>query len=291
MTEFYIGNRLAHSELNKALGQSLPKLNNKMAETLRSVAMKQGIKKTQQGAKLEFYAVSKEQLDTLTKASTQTLMALKGVEWRPLITVDAQKMTEALRKVNARYTGGMDYKTHQKYLKELEQAVEDSLHKIAEDKKVARPSKPKLGDNPYKVGDLLVEKWKYDAPKEFRQVARSATRIARVSKAYVWLEYVAFKDVMKVPVWANTESAKEVFKNVAAYGSGDQQFSSHGHFIPLNSNRYALEWTPQLDYNKKLVRHRWDKVAGKDYATGLVETGVDNDAEVGYCYSYEPRYD
>jgi hypothetical protein len=59
----------------------------------------------------------------------------------------------------------------------------------------------------------------------------------------------------------------------------------------LNSNRYALEWTPQLDYNKKLVRHRWDKVAGKDYATGLVETGVDNNAEVGYCYSYEPRWD
>jgi hypothetical protein len=154
MTEFYIGNRLAHSELNKALGQSLPKLNNKMAETLRSVAMKQGIKKTQQGAKLEFYAVSKEQLDTLTKASTQTLMALKGVEWRPLITVDAQKMTEALRKVNARYTGGMDYKTHQKYLKELEQAVEDSLHKISEDKKTA---KAKYTNPGLKVGDIIGE--------------------------------------------------------------------------------------------------------------------------------------
>lgn len=291
MSEYYIGSRLTQHETATAFGSSLPKLNNKMAETLRSVAMKQGIKKTQQGSKLEFYAVSKEQLDTLTRASTQTMMALKGVEWRPLITVDADKMVEALNKVNARYKGGMDYKTHQKYLKELETAVEDSLHKIAEDKKVARPSKPKLGDNPYQVGDLLVNQWKYDTPKEFKQVPRSNRRIARVSKAYVWLEYVAFKDSMKVPVWANTESAKEVFKNVDAYGDGSQQHNSHGHFIPLKSNSYALEWKPELDYNKKLVRHRWDKIARKDYKTGEFETGVDNSAKVGYCYSYEPRWD
>ena len=47
MAEFYIGSRNNWDAIQKVAGGSVPKLNQKLAETLRSVAMKQGIKKSQ----------------------------------------------------------------------------------------------------------------------------------------------------------------------------------------------------------------------------------------------------
>jgi hypothetical protein len=257
MSEFYIGNRLDPREINKALGQSLPKLNNKMAETLRSVAMKQGIKKTQQGARLEFYAVSKEQLDTLTKASTQTFMALKGVEWRPLITVDAKKMTEALRKVNARYTGGMDYKTHQKYLKELEAAVEDSLHKIAEDTKtVKQPSRnPLKGNiNNVQVGDIIhVRLSNYARRGEL-------VRITKTTEKSFWYE----KIMPHGEVISNPDYALAHFKDVQVT---HRSASGHNFTIPYLPNKDAFKVVNDY-YGKPTVgMKRWD---GEKVSVGYV---------------------
>jgi hypothetical protein len=291
MAEYYIGNRSSRDDMRKVLGvDRLSILNGRMSETLRSLALKKGIQKTQAGKKLEFFAVTEEQLATLTRATTQTIMALKGIEWRPLITVDATKMVNAINTVNAKYSHRMDSATHRKYTKELEQAIEDSLHKIAEDKKINRPSQPKLADNPYKVGDLIVNNWRHIAPKEFTQTAYSSLRVAKVTKAYVWLERIGFKR-SDIGVWSNSKSAKDTLNNVETFGNlEDQCWSNHGHFIPLEYNKFLLEWQPEVDYDKKLIRHRWDKIASKNYRTGESDTNIDNTARVGYCYAHEPNY-
>ena len=194
------------------------------------------------------------------------------MDFRPLIAVDKEVMVEAITQVNNQYGGRMDYATHQKYLKDLKQAVSSSVVKLQEDKVVERKQQPKLAPNPYKVGDLLLsEEFKY--VKDF-DGKYSDTRVSRVTDAYVWLERLVLKEHR---IWSNTETAKKYFNNVKAYGE-TQQGWCHGHFIPFEGNEEHLEWTPVTK------RYRWDKV-------GMYSEDFNrkNDAQVGYCYSYEAR--
>ena len=115
---------------------------------------KQGIKKTEQGGRLGFYAVTKDEMDKLCNAKLQMLETLKGSQpVRPLIAVDADKMTDGIDATNSRYQGGMDHATHRKYLRELEQAVEDSVVKIGEDLNTRK--KTERCSHDYAVGDWI----------------------------------------------------------------------------------------------------------------------------------------
>ena len=55
MTNLYIGTRASYKDINTVLDRSVSRLNQRMSETLRTIAMKQGIKKTEQRARLEFF--------------------------------------------------------------------------------------------------------------------------------------------------------------------------------------------------------------------------------------------
>ena len=260
MTEFYIGSRLTQRETATAFGDALPKLNNKLAETLRSVAMKQGIKKTQQGNKLEFYAVSEEQLQKLTKASAQTFYALKGVDWHPLITVDAKKMVEALKAVNAKYSRGMDFKTHQKYLKELEAAVEDSLHKISEDKKTVKKASrhPLKGNtNNLTVGDIThVRLSNYARRGEL-------VRITKTTEKSFWYE----KIMPQGEVISNPDYALMMFKDVIVKHRGA---SGHNFTIPYLANKDAFKVVNAYNGLPECGMKRWDgETASIGYVSDL----------------------
>lgn len=285
MAQYYIATRASFADMHAAVGNRVSRLNQKMATTLRQAAMSLDIKqKTKDGGRLEFYAVDQSGFDTLTDSKTKTFALLKGTGTvRPLAWLDRNALHTAIDKVNAKYGGRMDYKTHQQYLRELRDTTKTLLTKLEADVPTARPQRPALAANPFKVGDLLSYDWPYSAPKGFEVL--SNCRVARVSKAYVWLEMVAFKDHMGVTsVWSNTDSAKEVFCDVQAYGTA-QQGENHGHFIPLATNSNALEWQPQRDYANRLVRHRWDKVI--TYRRKPQPAGT----PTGYCYGYEPRWD
>jgi hypothetical protein len=139
MKQFYIGTRSNWNTMNDVAGTSVSKLNTRMSETIRSAALKQGIKKTQDGKKLEFYLVSEEQLQKLTNPATATLAALKhGADWHPLIAVDKDIMVAAISQVNAKYGNRMPRDVFAKYNAELLAGVESAVVKLAEDKKVAR---------------------------------------------------------------------------------------------------------------------------------------------------------
>ncbi len=154
MSKFYIASRVSHDDMTKILGRPSSRLNQKMSATLRSVAMKQGIAKTSSGRRLEFYSVDKAALDTLTAPTAASMNALKfDIDWRPLLIVDAEKMSAGIAKVNTKYPRSMTRDLHKQYLNDLESAVEDSVVKIAEDIKSQRKSYPNPG---IKVGDWVT---------------------------------------------------------------------------------------------------------------------------------------
>jgi hypothetical protein len=281
---YYIATRASFGNMETALGHPVSRLNQKLSVTLRQAAMSLDIKQnTKDGGRLEFYSVSDEDYARLIDPHQKLINLLKDdVSVRPLASMVTENLQKALAKVNSQYTGRMDYKTHQKYLSDLKKATSALLIKLEDDVKPQREAKPKLAANPYKVGDLFTADWEYSAPKEFEKYANC--RVARVSNAYVWLEYVGFKKEMNISgAWSNTESAKKVFKKAKGYGKGGMD--DHGHFIPLKDNQFAFEWVPVKNYKGQLVRQRWDKVAGYR-VKHLGQKG-----EVGYCYSYTPSYD
>jgi hypothetical protein len=282
MKQYYIGCRCSFSEMEKVVGNKVSRLNQKMSERIRRVAMDMGIKKnTKDGGRLEFYLVDEDAFNNLTLPSMMTYVALKAdTDYRPLVAVDRELMATAIETINAQYGHqGMDYKTYNKYNADLTKAVMSSVVKIQDDKVAERKQQPKLGPNPYNVGDLLTyERWKYRDGWE----NHANTRVARATSAYVWLEVLT---TIHGP-WYNTQTAVEHFLNVKHYGNlDDQTWTEHGHFIPLKHNPTNLVWQPVLK------KYRWDKLirwtkssAGKDH------TGVDNKAEVGVCYHHEPNY-
>lgn len=282
MSDFYIANRLGFNEMSKVVPKAF-RLNQSMSNTLRSIAMDLGIQKSQKGKRLEFYRVTEEELKSLTAPSTATLLALKdNIEWRPLLAVDQEVMSKNIETVNAQYPRRMDNATHRKYLADLKAAVATAVVKLNEDKKLARPKKAALGDNPFKVGDLIPYKWDHGAPKEFAD-QYSCSRVVRVTKSYVELEYLGFKDDK---VWANTKNALDMFEGVVSYGHDRQSYGDHGHFIPFKGNEGLFHWVTPKKYNGKSSMIRWDKLT-----TYKGELRRNNDAEIGYCYSYEARYD
>lgn len=284
MSMYYVATRASFKEMETAVGARVGRLNQKMAATLRKAAMKLDIRQnTRDGGRLEFYSVDQSGYDMLTDGKTKMFAILKGApNVRPLAYLVEQDMNAAIDAVNKKYGGRMDYATHRKYMTELKNTTGALLVKLEPDVKTVRESRPKLGPNPYRVGDLFTANWEYSAPKEFRDYANC--RVARATDAYVWLEYVNFKDTVGVRgSWSNTDSARTAFDNVESYGTSSQ-WENHGHFIPLKHNAGVLDWFPVKDYKGRLIRHRWDKVAGYR-VRHLGQTG-----EVGYCYSTEPNY-
>ena len=240
MADFYIGSRNGWDTINKAAGGRVGKLNGKMTDTLASVAMKQGIKKTQLGKKLEFYGVNKEQLDRLVDPATAFMLKLgDGVDFRPLITVDGAKMTSGLNKVNSQYSGRMDYKTHQKYLADLFKAVEDSVFKINEDTKTQK----KTYSNPgYKVGDHIGHSEGHNSRTHFPAVI---TKITDAGYQYRVYRPCFNIDTNNPKNWAEKHT---IIKDATGWGdhwTGEVKvpFLANKHLFLLEPKTYTKRWT------------------------------------------------
>jgi hypothetical protein len=224
MTNLYIGTRAEYKDINTALGRSVSRLNQRMSDTLRSIARKQGIKKTEQRARLEFYSVNKEELDKLCSEKHQMLISLKGNQpLRPLIAVDADKMNAGIVETNSRYNGRMDSDTHHKYLKELEQAVEDSVVKIGEDLNIRK--RAESGTHDYAVGDWIEVYGDYG-------FFFGHARITRVTKASYWYELASIYNGR----FNNYNTAVSMFKNVTGWNR-DQEWD---FTIPYKGNEEAF---------------------------------------------------
>jgi len=300
--DYYIGVRSDFNTMGKLLDRPMSRLNTGMANHLRTTAMRKGIKKTEQSQRLEFFIVSKEEMDNLLDDTWRAMQKLAtAAECRPLVKVKADVFRDAIDKVNSKpeYQGGMDYDTHNKYKEDLAKSFDKALEVVGTDLNI-RKTKPKLPDNPFKVGDLIPFRdygnvWTHqgDDRKEGKTNFKYADkRIAKAGKKFVEIEFLQVKDV-QYGGWSNTDSAVNYFNDVEAYGlQGDSKYAqiSHGHAIPLESNTDRLEWVLQRDYKGKPVKHQWTKFASYEFKSNTYEDPSYHDECIpAYCYSYEMR--
>ena len=216
-TEMYIGTRIDWNTLNNTLNRSVSRLNQKLTKELRTVAMNKGIKKTEQGKRLDLYSVSQQELDTLMNDSSV----------RPLVKVDAQKMSDRLQKVNSSYTRSMDYDTAKLYRKDLTAALTSSVEVIGEDTNERKKVSKITIDNPYKVGDWVSYTHNYG-------YSRGYARVYKVTPKGYYLEYPLLKYPNGEPMGnvTNYDFARIHFNNVQGK-SWDQEWD---WTIPYESN-------------------------------------------------------
>ena len=167
---YYIGTRAKWDEINNVLGQNVPRLNQKLSKSIRTAVMKKGIKKTEQGVRLEFYSVSNGDFDKLIKKQNASV--------RPLARVDEELLTKTLTDVNNKYGGRMDFHTHRKYLRELAEGFDKCVEIVGDD--LNTRSKPK--QNP-----LIIRKNTLVGKALFNLNPRDTDE--RVEKAEEFLEW------------------------------------------------------------------------------------------------------
>lgn len=247
MSDLYIGNRLSASEMSKVLNKTATYLNHGLSEKLRSIALRKGIAKTQQRAKLMFYRVTKEEYEELVHESAQTFVTLKtGLSWRPLIAVNSDALGEAITRVNANYPRRMDLQTHSKYLKELNEAMDGAVVKLNEDKKTDRKkTKESRGNvNNLVAGDLtLVREAKYYSPK--------LARITKTSEKSFWYEFI----LPEGEVVSNIEYALHYYKDVKVFDNSDYGTDFE---IPYAVNQEQFQVVLDWKGNAKVGMKRWD---------------------------------
>ena len=169
---YYIGTRAKWNDINNVLGQNVPRLNQKLSKSIRTAVMKKGIKKTEQGVRLEFYSVSNGDFDKLIKKQNASV--------RPLVRVDEELLNKTLTDVNNKYGGRMDYDTHRKYEIELAEGFDECVEIIGKDLNTRKKPTTFKGKNPYKVGDWV----------DYYGNSRSSShyRITRTSDKSIWVE-------------------------------------------------------------------------------------------------------
>ena len=192
----YIATRKTPSQMADILNtRSVPRLNQGLAKTLRQAAMDNGIKQTVKGERLEFYPVDNATFETIKTRDDM------------LIAIDQTALQETLTKVNVKpeYQGGMDYRVHMRYKKELRDALAAIVVKIGMDVKADVVKRPKFTHD-YAVGDW-IEIW-----GDYGYFVGRA-RISRVTDSSYWYEMASIYGDR----WTNFVNAQHTFTGVEGY--------------------------------------------------------------------------
>ena len=303
MKEYYIGVRSDFATMAKLLGRPMRRLNQKMANSLRTTAMRKGIKKTEQRQRLEFFVVDQQEMDNLLDDTWRAMQKMAtAAECRPLVKVQADIFSDAINKVNSKpqYQGGMDHTTYRKYEDELAKSFDKCMKVVGTDLNI-RKTKPKLPDNPFKVGDLIpfknhkkLFKYEFDCGQDTSPYIYANKRIAKAGKKFVEIERLEVKHVENGE-WYNSDTAVKYFNDVRAYGLTDEDGYAgwqNGHAIPLDTNHDDLEWVLVRDYNGKPKKFQWTKFASygtySDYdKMNYKDADYYENLEPAYCYAWE----
>ena len=232
-TQYMIGSRLTYSQMDKVIPR-VRHMNQGMAKTLRKAAMDNGIKQTEQGCRLEFYTVSGEELDTLKHPTNDAFLALtKDITVRPLVQFDKDKFSIKLDEINSKpeYQGGMAYEVHRKYEKELRKAMAELCEVIGTDTNKRNKADTFTGDNPYKVGDYIIE------------YGRSGNEFSKVVKVTPKGIVTGFL-LPKAGVVSNKNYALFHFNNVV--NKQPDRPDHGGFFIPLKGNEDKFQVSEHL---------------------------------------------
>lgn len=253
--DYYIGSRYEWKEISALVGRQVSKLNEGLTKHLRTAVLSKGIKKTEQGVRLDFYSVNEKELNLLL-----------NTEARPLVKVDEAKMSLLLNEVNSKVPRRMDYDTAEKYKRDLAKAFSACVDIIGTDTN-ERKLREVVGPNPYKVGDWIDTSNQYGGSianaysklctecwaDNYRIGKLSdAARVYRVSKSSYWLEVPVLNEAPQGVT--NWEWAADRFPNlIKAYGCKDGWNSQDGHdfTIPYEGNEDSMTFVKA----KTAIRH------------------------------------
>jgi len=225
MEEYYIGTRLDWDSMENSLNRSVKRINQSAAKFLRQGAIDNGIKATQQKIRLEFYVVTKDELDLLKTETNETFLVLQGKKQvRPLIEIEESKVSDVFRDINSQ--------------KDLRSALAPLMVKIGEDKKI---QKPKFnGENPYKVGEW----YKFYYSHQYHNV-----KVTRVTDKTVFFRTI------HLPVYADEiEDWKSIQYNGVELDKSSEYFT-----IPYKGNEDKIEFSDE-EYSHRIKQKDVDEI-------------------------------
>ena len=246
--DYYIGSRYEWKEISALVGRQVPKLTEAFSKHLRTAVRAKGIKKTEQGVRLDFYLVNEKELNLLF-----------NTEARPLVKVDQAKLNEFVNEVNSKVPQRrMDYDTAEKYKRDLAKAVSACVDIIGTDTNERKPREV-VGPNPFKVGDwintqnhygdngigLAFRRLEDEIKSKFNGlhnvILSDAARVYRVSKSSYWLE-VPVLNVAPQGVSCWNWAAQRFPNLIKAFGCKDGWNTQDGQdfTIPYEGNEDSM---------------------------------------------------
>lgn len=124
-SNIYVATRLRSLVMWKILNSNdIGQLNERLAKSLRTPIMRRGIKKTEQGERLEFYNLTYEQYEQLNKTHSHMILAI----------VDKDELSNKLEEINNQYPSRMNPDLFYQYNRDLENALDSSVQIVGQDK-------------------------------------------------------------------------------------------------------------------------------------------------------------
>jgi len=245
MEEYYIiGTRLDWDSMENSLNRSVKRINQSAAKFLRQGAIDNGIKATQQKIRLEFYVVTKDELDLLKTETNETFLVLQGKKQvRPLIEIEESKVSDVFRDINSQ--------------KDLRSALAPLMVKIGEDKKI---QKPKFnGENPYKVGEWYKIKDDLSHPgKIIKYHAPFTGSYFNVKVTRVTDKTVFFRTIY-LPVYINNFTAWKPQIADEQYNGVEINKSRSMFTIPYKGNEDKIEFSVE-EYSHRIKQKDVDEI-------------------------------
>ena len=220
----YIGIR-KNDELMNELGFPYH-LNEGLQKHLRTTAMNQGIKKTEQGQRLEFYSIGS--MDNVKKLQQNKDLNL-------LVFVDGNVLSQTLKTINSKYGSRMTYEQHKEYKKELSEGFRVCLQKIGQD--TNNRKKVETFENPYKVGDWIP------TPSKFRRMNRITSEMCRVYKTTAKSYWVELPIMIGVENGiSNGKYARNRYNGVNGLINETDYQADENWTIPYNENKSVMSF-------------------------------------------------
>jgi hypothetical protein len=224
LKNYYVGLRADWSLVNRFCKRQVTRLNQGLADELRSASLILGIKKTEQGKRLDFYKVDEIELGILMQT-----------ECRPLVKLTEFVVIEICEKLgNVKEPNAFnDYKKYANWKDRYKITYSKNMQVIGKDLNPPpkRSSKPV---NPYKVGDLI----RYGSYRDMK-----LARVSKVTESSYWVEVAHLGNNVGgfISVEDRLKTLKKMYKKVKTYYRDDWSWSLE---IPYSANKDNIDFWP-----------------------------------------------
>lgn len=211
---YYVGLRADWSLVNRFCKRQVSRINQGLADELRGAALILGIKKTEQGKRLDFYKVDEIELGILMQT-----------ECRPLVKLTEFALSEICEKLgNVKEPNG--WKKYEAWKNRYKITYSKNMQVIGKDLNPPPKRSPKPV-NPYKVGDLI--KWGY-----WRDM--KLARVCKVTKSSYWVEIANLRNDVGgfISVENRLKALKKMYKKVKIQYRDDWDWKLE---IPYSANK------------------------------------------------------